>query len=169
MRSPVLFALVCAFGVGCAYDLDAFSATEETTDAAADGGRDSAVGDVSTDVSTDSGVVDVLDDTPDDEAGVNVTTCKTASDTASCFACCATRLPAGAKKTWQQSGDCLCNSGHCKSKCADTACSSKDLSSPDLACAKCIASALASSCGKSASQGKQFQACIAACPGSGGG
>lgn len=171
MRFVVLSALLCASGVGCAYDLDSFTATEEASDAAADGARDSALGDaVTTDsVTTDSAVVDALDDTPDDEAGVNVTTCKSAADYAGCFACCATRLPAGAKKTWQQAGDCLCNGAHCKSKCADTACSAKDLSSPDVACAKCLASALAGSCGKAVAQGKQFQACVAACPGGGGG
>ncbi|MBK7395821.1 MAG: hypothetical protein IPJ34_05820 [Myxococcales bacterium] len=166
MRFVVLSALLCAFGVGCAYDLDSFTATEEISDATSDGSRDSAVGDA---LVIDSAVVDVLDDTPDDEAGVNVTTCKSASDYAGCFACCADRLPAGAKKTWQQAGDCLCNSAHCKSKCADTACSKKDLSSPDLACAKCVGAALAGSCGKAVAQGKQFQACVAACPGGGGG
>lgn len=165
MRFVVLSALLCALGVGCAYDLDSFTAAEDG-DAGSDTSRDSAVGDA---VVIDSAFVDVFDDTPDDEVGVNVTTCKSAGDYAGCFACCAAKLPAGAKKTWQQAGDCLCNGSHCKSKCADTACSKKDLSSPDLACAQCLGSALAGSCGKAVAQGKQFQACIAACPGGGGG
>ncbi len=145
------FVLVVGTCVGCSYDLGAFQSVVDAVGDVGDTGTDTAMPDV---------VVTEVLDAMDDEAGVDVTACRTAADTAACLQCCTKALPVGAAKVWQQAGDCLCNGAHCKVSCAATACAKAPLSA-NAVCAKCLKLALPG-CGKTG--GKPFQDCVTSCP-----
>lgn len=174
MRALPLLVLAAAVGLGgCAYDLDAFSAAGADAAGAEAAGADAAGADAA-----DAAVADAVGDTlvgdaipdalqGDDPTGVDVAACKLAPGYAACIQCCVDRLPGGAKKTWQQAGDCFCNGSHCKASCA-APCAARAYGGADASCLTCLGDALVGSCGKSLTAGKQLRNCVAACPGASG-
>lgn len=171
MRAPLALSFACLVGGagGCAYDLDVFTAAGADATGATDASDASA--DASADAGADTLVADgtAVDGGPDalqgdDPTGVDVTACKLAAGYAACIQCCVDRLPAGAKKVWQQAGDCFCNGSHCKSTCTST-CSARAYGGADAPCLTCLGDALVGACGKSLTAGKQLRNCVAACPG----
>lgn len=166
MRTAACTAVVlAACSAGCGYDLDAFSAVDgAANDGAADAVTDGAADTTVADTALDGAVVDAATDTLQDDPGVDFTACKLAAGYPACIRCCVDRLPTGAKKVWQQAGDCFCNGAHCKASCA-AVCSARSYAGAEDGCIGCLGDALVGTCGKTLTAGKQLRNCVAACPG----